>query len=249
MTLLKAKNLSKSYNSNYVLKNVNISLGKGEIIGLAGPNGAGKTTLIDVLSGFEPKDSGQILFKEEDITDLSQQEIANKGLVRSFQEKRLFDGMSVEENLLSGAQTPRNETLYRNLFNKTSDRTIKREIRKLTKKLKLKEVSDNYAGNISGGQKRITELGRISAFEADLILLDEPFSGVDPNIMSQITKIIQDLRDSNVSFLIAEHNLKLLEKVSDSIKILHNRNFIAEGDLNQLKKDRQVIRAYLGESS
>jgi len=194
--LLKVENVVKNYNEKSVLDKVCFSMKEGEIIGLAGPNGAGKTTLLDIVSGFEYADDGKIFFEGVQINEFSEKETADLGIKRTFQEKRPFTGMSVKDNLTVGGQSSESEMLHWSLTHRYQfTQEILQTVNKLLTKFNLQKVSNEYAGNLSGGQKRIVELGKSAASDPNLILLDEPFTGVDPEITKQMIEHIRDLKN------------------------------------------------------
>jgi len=250
-TLLEVRNLSKSFSGIVAVDDVSFDITRGEIVGLIGPNGAGKSTTFDLLSGFVQPDDGEIRFKSEDIGDLEPHERSLKGMTRTFQITRELVGMSVMENMLLAGQQHPGETAIGALLNTQSVRSREAEVRenaeRYLKQLDLWPVRDEYAGNLSGGQRKLLEIGRALMTEPDLMMFDEPVAGVNPELTDRILEQIIDLKEEmGMTFLIVEHDMKVIMSVSDKIVGMHNGEVISEGPPSVVQKDDDLIDAYLG---
>ncbi len=250
-TLLEVRNLSKSFSGIVAVDDVSFDITRGEIVGLIGPNGAGKSTTFDLLSGFVEPDSGEINFKGEDIGDLEPHERSLKGMTRTFQITRELVGMSVMDNMLLAGQQHPGETAIGALLNTESVRSREAEVQEnaeqYLKQLDLWPVRNEYAGNLSGGQRKLLEIGRALMTEPDLMMFDEPVAGVNPELTDRILDQIADLKkEMGMTFLIVEHDMKVIMSISDKIVGMHNGEIISEGPPSKVQQDEELIDAYLG---
>ena len=216
----------------------------GTITGLIGPNGAGKTTLFNCVSGLIPPDGGRVVFDGADITGWRADRVTRRGLVRTFQIARGFPRLSVLENLmLYGAIQP-GETLWRALARPPAVGRREAELRDrafgVARRLNLMAVSNAPASDLSGGQKKLLELGRALMTDPKLILLDEPIAGVNPTLAGEIARHLEQLRDDGLTFLIIEHHLDVIARLCDPVIVL------AEGSFATLAADPRVQEAYMG---
>ncbi len=232
-TVLEVNSVTKSFGGLIAVKDVSLSLDKGEILGLVGPNGAGKTTLINVLTGIYRPDKGSVFFKGERIDGLRPYMIACKGLCRTFQIPKLFNRMSVLENLLVPAYAINLDDIY--------NRAIE-----VLKFIELEHLSHERAMNLSGGQKKLLEFGRILMLKPEVMLLDEPFAGVNPAIKSKFISLIKELSSQGKSFVIVSHDVPSVFEISDRIAVMSAGMKIAEGSPKEVREDERVIDAYLG---
>ncbi len=248
--ILKISDLSKNFGGLRALDGVNFAIEKHEIVGIIGPNGSGKTTLFNVCTGFYPPDSGKIVLDGEDITGLPAYETFAKGLVRSFQNPRLFLGMTNLENDLVPPKDQQGERLTkapRQGTWKTQEKELAAESLEIMKMLTLEQVARNLATEISGGQMKLMELGRSLMARPKVLLLDEPTAGVAPKLGREIFQHIDDLRDNyELTFAIIEHRLEMLFDFVDRVVVMHRGKVITEGKPDEVVKNPMVIDVYLG---
>ena len=249
--MLSIKNLSKHFGSLKALDGVSLEVEGDSIVGLIGPNGSGKTTLFNVVSGFYEKDSGEIYFNGERIDGLSPNKIARKGLCRTFQVSKAPEKLTVLENMLLAAKNQVGEGPFSALFrrqrvNKTEKANLNRAM-ELLEMLQLSGLRNDYAGDLSGGQKKLLSLGRIFMLEPDMILLDEPTAGVNPTLRVQLMEAIKQLQKlEKKAFFIIEHSMKVISSICDKVYVLNFGQKIAKGTPEEIQKNEQVLEAYLG---
>lgn len=248
--LLSATGLSKSFEELEVLKNVNISLEAGSISGLIGPNGAGKTTLFNVLSHFMWPDCGQIIFNGQSIDGLEPHQIARMGMIRTFQIARVLSRLTVLENMLLAPLQQTGEHFRQIWFQRkkilNEEQKNFEQAMNILESVGLAEKYRDYAGALSGGQRKLLEIARVKMSNPKLILLDEPTAGVNPITIAQICKHIQDWNSSGISFLIIEHNLDLIMSLCDRIWVLAEGQNLIDGTPQEIQNNCQVLQAYLG---
>jgi len=228
-----------------------LSVPKGTTVGLIGPNGAGKSTIIEMISGFLAPDSGKILFAGEEIQGKPAHQVAERGLIRTFQTPREWQGLTVMENMLLAADQQGRDAAWRAIFTRRklrvaeqADRTRARE---LLERYGLLALRDDFAGSLSGGQKRLLEFARIAMRAPRMVLLDEPCAGVNPVLQRNIEEAIVGLQRDGITVLLVEHNLPFVERACKDIYVMAQGSTIAEGSLAELRKVPAVIDAYLGE--
>lgn len=256
-SLLTVKNIHKSFGNLKALNGVDMEVEPNSITGLIGPNGSGKSTLFNVISGFYEKDEGQgeILLQGDRIDDLQPVRIADKGLQRTFQITQATRKMTVMENMLLSSRHQPGEKLYHSLFR---PRAVKdREEEQLTKAreileaVQLNDLADEYAGNLSGGQKKLLALGRMLMADPKLMMLDEPTAGVNPTLTNSLLEIIQDLREeTGRTYFLIEHSMKVISSLCDYVYVLDFGENLAAGKPEEVRQDEKVLKAYLtGQSS
>ncbi|MEK9649593.1 MAG: LPS export ABC transporter ATP-binding protein [Gammaproteobacteria bacterium] len=233
--MLEITNLSKSFKDRRVISNVNLSINRGEIIGLLGPNGAGKTTIFYMIAGLMHPDGGKIVIENEEITNFPMHERAKKGLVYLPQEPSIFQSMTVWENIYGSA-----ELLYRD------KNKIKFKTESVISALDLEEILHQKGRTLSGGQRRRVEIARCLLFDPKIILLDEPFAGVDPLVVDEINKILKDLILKKVSVLITDHNVTQTLSICDRSYIINEGQVIASGSRENLMNNNLVKEKYFG---
>jgi branched-chain amino acid transport system ATP-binding protein len=233
-----------------VLDDVTMRVPDHGLIGLIGPNGAGKSTLFAVISGFEPADSGDIRFADRVLNGLPPQPRAHLGLIRTFQVPRPFTRLSVRENLAAAAPRQSGETLRGAFFGGAASRAEQAAIRERSEQLiaflNLGAVKDSPARDLSGGQRKLLEFGRVLMAEPKMILLDEPFAGVNPVLQQTISDCISTLNQRGVGFLIVEHNLAALSRLVGHLYAMDRGRILAEGTPDQVLADPAVREAYTG---
>lgn len=248
MILLEIKNLTKKFDGIKAVNNLSFQIKKNSIVSLIGPNGAGKTTVFNIINGFIKADRGEILFKGKSINNMLPYEISNLGIGRTFQITRLFNELILLDNLLVSTKQKTDKLLYA-LFkrNKTEEESSVQKCIELLKKIKLEEKIYSFPYQLSYGQKKLIEIARVLLLEPDLLLLDEPISGVAPGMILQIKEFILNLRKQGKTILLIEHNIKFVLEISDWVIVMNNGEKIAEGKPDEIKNNSKVIEAYLGD--
>jgi len=230
---------------------VSLELMRGEVVGLLGPNGAGKTTIFNMIAGAMFPTSGRILFEGCDITGLKQHQLHALGLLRTFQLPKEFGKLTVLENLMASAPEQPGEAIFRNWLSPGAVRAREDEVLDRAEEslafLGLARVRDLPAGNLSGGQKKLVELGRTMMTDARLVLLDEPGAGVNPTLMRRIIDMIQRLNaERGYTFCIIEHDMELIAELCDPVVVLAEGRVLTKGTMKQVRADERVIDAYFG---
>ena len=230
---------------------MHLYVGGGTVTGLIGPNGAGKSSLFDVISGVQRPDSGTIRLAGRAVTGLPPHRLARLGLMRTFQLSRELERMTVLENLMVSPQHQLGERFWPNFLRPATIRG--EEARVYTRAAEIMEfvglrpLIDEYAGNLSGGQKKLLELGRALMTDCGIVLLDEPGAGVNRTLMGKLIEIIRTVnRDRGVTFLIVEHDMDLIARVCDPIVVMAAGRRLTAGPFETIRQDPQVVRAYLG---
>lgn len=233
---LEAIKLEKSYQKKKVVDNVSISVKKGEVVGLLGPNGAGKTTTFSLILGLIPKDSGRIYLDEEDITDLPMYARARKGLCLLPQEASAFRRLSVEDNLLSIMETKWNVQSKENS-----------DLAGILEEFGLDKLKKAKAYTLSGGERRRLEIARALITTPEFILLDEPFTGIDPLAIHDLQEIILGLKNRRIGILLTDHSVREALKITDRAYIIDKGRILMEGTPQELVFSEEVKKSYLGE--
>jgi lipopolysaccharide export system ATP-binding protein len=237
MRILETKEISKSYRGRKVVDNVSVSVKQGEVVGLLGPNGAGKTTSFYMIVGLISPDSGQVLVDTEDITALPMFKRARRGISYLPQEPSVFRKLTVEENLMAILETL-----------SLDGRQRRERMNRLIEQLGLETVRNSKGYMLSGGERRRTEIARSLVIEPTFLLLDEPFSGIDPIQVIELQRIIAELKRSGIGILITDHNVRETLAVTDRAYIINNGKIFRAGSPDALGRDPDVKRVYLGES-
>ncbi|MDJ0725413.1 MAG: ABC transporter ATP-binding protein [Prochloraceae cyanobacterium] len=248
--LLSASGLSKSFDGLEVLNNVSISLKPGSITGLIGPNGAGKTTLFNLLCHFIDPDRGEIIFDGQPIHDLQPYQIARKGMVRTFQIARVLARLTVLDNMLL-APSPQTGEQFRQVWFQSNkilaeERENQEKAMFILKSVGLADKARDYAGALSGGQRKLLEIARARMCNPKLLLLDEPTAGVNPILVAQICQHVIDWNKKGISFLIIEHNMDVVMSLCDRIWVLAEGKNLTNGSPEEIQNNPQVLQAYLG---
>jgi neutral amino acid transport system ATP-binding protein len=248
--LLRAENIEMHFGGVTALDGVDIAVPAGVIYGLIGPNGSGKTTLFNVITGFTAPDRGHVTFDGRSLDGLRPYQIAQLGLVRTFQASLCPQRMTVMENMLLAPQGQLGDRMV-NVFFRPGDvgreeRAHLERARELLEIVRLADKADDYAGSLSGGQRKLLMLAQALMAEPRLVLLDEPVAGVNPRLIEDIGEIIQRLRSDGQNFLIVEHNMKFVRAICDRVAVLHAGHVIAEGPAEDVLERDDVLLAYLG---
>jgi ABC-type branched-subunit amino acid transport system ATPase component len=250
MALLEAKDIRRSFYGLSALAGADVSVEAGTVTGLIGPNGAGKTTFFNCISGLIPPDGGRVVFDGEDITGWTPDRITRRGLVRTFQIARGFPRLTVMENLLLYGPDQPGEAALTALFGRARMRRREDELvaraHRIADQLRLTRVLDNRASDVSGGQKKLLEIGRALMAEPKLILLDEPIAGVNPSLSEEIIAIIRDLRDHGHTFLIVEHDMDAVARLCDPVVVMAEGRRLMQGTFAEVAADARVQESYMG---
>lgn len=248
--ILDVEDVSLSFGGLSALSECTLSVRAGTVTGLVGPNGAGKTTLFNVITGFLRPTSGRLSFLGERIDSLPPHVIYRKGIVRTFQIPRPLSSMSVLENLMLFARG-QHEAAWHGLLTPwrvaRREKQLSKEAQEVLTLIGLSKLRDTSAGHLSGGQKKLLELGRALMAEPELVLLDEPGAGVNPTLAKELMAAVQRLRaERGITFLIIEHDMELVTANCDPVIVMNEGRRLTEGNASDIKTDPQVLEAYLG---
>ncbi len=249
--MIKVEALYKQFGGVHAVENATLAVERGSITGLIGPNGAGKTTLFNIIAGLFPPTSGRVLLDGEDVTGLPPHELFAKGLLRTFQIAHEFSTLSVLENLMMVPPQQKGETLINAWFRRGDVARQEEEIRdkahEVIKFLNLSHLTDEKAGNLSGGQKKLLELGRTMMVDAKVVLLDEVGAGVNRTLLGEIGDAIIRLNEErNYTFCMIEHDMDFIGRMCDPVIVMAEGGVLAEGTAEEVRSNEQVIEAYLG---
>lgn len=251
MTLLATRGLSKNFGGIQALDDVSVEIDDGELVGLIGPNGAGKTTFFNCVTGFLEPTAGSVYFDGEEVTGYSSAELAHEGMVRSFQHSRAVTTLSVLDNVRLAAPDHPGERTFRALAGTDGvveyEREITRRAEELLERFDLAQRADEYAGRLSGGQRKLLEVARALMLDPDLLLLDEPYAGIDEETIGEISAYIKELNDEGMTFLVIEHGLESLVELVDRLIVLNQGEVLADGPTGEVVRNEQVIKVYTGE--
>lgn len=251
--LLEVTQLRRSFGGVAALAGANLRVAEGQITGLIGPNGAGKTTLFNAVSGALKPDGGTVRFAGRDVTGWRPDKLSQIGIARTFQIARGLAQMTVLENLLVYGPHQPGETFTAALLRPSAARLREDQLREqaigILRRLDILHVADNRAVDLSGGQKKLLELGRVLMSEPRLIMVDEPAAGVNPSLAKRIATHILELRKGGITFLIVEHNMGLVAELCDHVVVLAEGRNLTEGTFAEVKSDQRVQMAYLGQSA
>jgi lipopolysaccharide export system ATP-binding protein len=234
-TILSGNNLRKSYGNKEIVKGISINVKRGEVVGLLGPNGAGKTTTFYMITGMIRPNSGEVKLDETNITSLPMYQRARRGIGYLSQEPSVFTKLSVEDNL----------RLVLEMTALTKEEQSQR-MEKLLTDFSIDHIRKSKAYTLSGGERRRTEIARALVMEPKFILLDEPFSGIDPIAVEDIQQIIFDLKSRNIGVLITDHNVRETLTITDRAYLLYEGDILKSGSARELTEDEETRRLYLG---
>ena len=249
--ILEINNLSKYFGGLAAVSNCSLKVKKGTITGIIGPNGSGKTTLFNLIAGNLKSSAGSVLFNNENITDVPSYELFSKGLLRTFQIAHEFTNLSVLENLMMVPGNQSGEKLMTALLNpklvKKEEEIVKQKAYEVIDFLNLKHLANELAGNLSGGQKKLLELGRTMMVDAKIVLLDEVGAGVNRTLLKDIGTAIQRLnKEKGYTFCMIEHDMDFISRMCDPVIVMSEGSVLFEGTSDEVKKNEKVIDSYLG---
>ncbi|TQV68327.1 ABC transporter ATP-binding protein [Denitrobaculum tricleocarpae] len=249
--MLTIENLNKNFGGLQAVRNCSFEIKEGTITGLIGPNGAGKTTTFSMIAGELAPTSGRIVFEGKDIAGLPTHEMFHRGIVRTFQIPHEFAKMTVLENLMVVPPEQPGERLFANWISRGQVKRREREVRDRAEDalefLSISHLGDEQAGNLSGGQKKLLELGRTMMTDAKLVLLDEPGAGVNPTLLLKIREMISRLREErDYTFCVIEHDMDLIASLCDPVIVLAEGTVLMQGHMTEVRSNPDVLDAYLG---
>ena len=249
--MIKIDSINKNFGGIKAVDNVSLKINKGSITGLIGPNGAGKTTLFNIIAGNIKPSSGEVFLNEEKITNLESHQLFHKGLLRTFQIAHEFTSLTVLENLMVVPGMQSGEKLINAWTNSKSvikeEKKIKLKAMEVIDFLNLSHLTQEIAGNLSGGQKKLLELGRTMMVESKIVLLDEVGAGVNKTLLKEISSAILRLnKERGYTFCMIEHDMDLISLLCDPVIVMSEGSILFEGTAEEVKKNEEVIEAYLG---
>ena len=252
--ILHVENISKFFGGLAAVNNCSLKIKKGSITGIIGPNGSGKTTLFNLIAGNLKSSKGSVIFNNENITNMPSYQLFSKGLLRTFQIAHEFSNLTVLENLMMVPSNQSGENLITALINpKLVDREedqLKEKALEVIEFLNLKHLSNELAGNLSGGQKKLLELGRTMMVDAKLVLLDEVGAGVNRTLLKDLGTAIQRLnKEKGYTFCMIEHDIDFISRMCDPVIVMSEGSVLFEGTSDEVKKNDKVIDSYLGRSN
>ena len=249
--MIAVENLHKHFGGFHAVDGASLEIAKGSITGLIGPNGAGKTTLFNVVAGRLSPTSGRVTMDGEDITGLPPHELFHKGLLRTFQIAHEFSSMTVRENLMMVPAGQSGETLWNAWFKRgkiaAEDRALMKKADEVLEFLTIDHLKDEKAGNLSGGQKKLLELGRTMMVDAKIVFLDEVGAGVNRTLLNTIADAIVRLnKERGYTFCVIEHDMDFIRRLCDPVIVMAEGKVLAEGSADEIMQNEAVIEAYLG---
>ena len=249
---LRVEDLRKEFGGITAVDGASFQVEEGTLTGLIGPNGAGKSTTFNCITGVLDPTAGSVYFRGEDITGLDPHTVANRGLVRTFQIARELEEMTVLENMMLAPRGQRGESLWRSVLPFVRDSVVDQEEEVLERCwemldfFEIDHLAHEYAGTLSGGQRKLLELARALLTEPEMLLLDEPFAGVNPSLEARLLEHIHELREQGYTFLIVEHDMDLIMQNCEHVIVMHQGQVLMEGSPEEVRNDERVIEAYLG---
>ena len=252
--ILEINGLTKTFGGLTAVSDCSLKVKKGSITGIIGPNGSGKTTLFNLIAGNLKTTGGTVMFNDENITDIPSYELFSKGLLRTFQIAHEFTNLSVLENLMMVPGNQSGEKLVNVMLRpqlvKSEEEQIKNKAKEVVEFLNLGHLSNELAGNLSGGQKKLLELGRTMMVDAKLVLLDEVGAGVNRTLLKDLGTAIEKLnKEKGYTFCMIEHDMDFISRLCDPVIVMAEGSVLFEGSVEDAKKDEKVIESYLGRGS
>ena len=247
--ILLAENVRRNFGGVTAVDVAHLEVQRGSITALIGPNGAGKTTLFNLLTGFDTPDTGEWMFDSKNLKKVVAHKTASLGMVRTFQLTKSLTKLSVIENMKLGATHQMGEKWWNGLLPfryRKQEAIIERRADELLKRFKLDHMRDQYAGTLSGGQRKLLEMARALMTNPRLVMLDEPMAGVNPALKQSLNEHIRGLRDDGMTVLFVEHDMDMVHDISDWVIVMAEGRIIAEGTPDQISSNPAVIEAYLG---
>jgi len=249
--MIKVENLHRHFGGFRAVDGASLEIREGSITGLVGPNGAGKTTLFNVIAGVLPPTSGRVTMAGDDITGMAPHGLFHKGLLRTFQIAHEFSSMTVRENLMMVPGGQSGETLWNTWFGRkriaNEERALQAKADEVLEFLTVDHLRDEKAGNLSGGQKKLLELGRTMMVDARIVFLDEVGAGVNRTLLNTIgDAIIRLNKERGYTFCMIEHDMEFIGRLCDPVIVMAEGKVLAEGTIDEIKANEQVIEAYLG---
>ena len=250
--VLKVEELEKRFGGIVAVDGASFAVEHGSITGLIGPNGAGKSTTFNCITGVHRPDGGSVVFDGTDITGETPERIANRGLVRTFQIARELPEMTVLENVMLGPKGQLGESIWRSVAPIARGNVVKQEAElrdrawETLEFFEIDHLAEEYAGNLSGGQRKLLELARALSTDPEMLLLDEPMAGVNPSLERKLLDRIHDLQEEGYSFLLVEHDMDVIMDHCEHVVVMHQGQVLAEGPPAAIKSNEEVIEAYLG---
>ncbi|ELY84779.1 ABC transporter ATP-binding protein [Natrialba taiwanensis] len=249
---LAVNRLGKRFGGITAVDGASFTVESGSMTGLIGPNGAGKSTTFNCITGIHQPDAGTVTFQGRDITGINPYECVDYGLVRTFQIAREMANMTVLENLMLPAKHQQGEALWRSVM-PVARREVEQQERELLERVwdtleffEIEHIAEEKAGTLSGGQRKLLEMARALMTEPEMLLLDEPFAGVNPTLEKKLLEHIHELRADGYTFLIVEHDMDLIMDNCEHVIVMHQGSVLAEGVPGQITSNERVIEAYLG---
>ena len=251
---LRVEGLEKHFGGITAVDGATFDVERGSLTGLIGPNGAGKSTTFDLVTGFHRPDAGSVRFEGEDITGRRPHQIADRGLVRTFQIARELGEMTVLENMMLAPGDQRGEQLWRSVLPgfrgavRDQEGELLERCWEMLEFFEIDHLAEEYAKNLSGGQRKLLEMARVLMTDPTLVLLDEPLAGVNPTLEEKLLDHVHELREEGYTFLLVEHDMSVILENCKHVIVMHQGRVLAEGTPAEIKSDERVLDAYLGEA-